>query len=135
MSSSASVHTTATVGPGVGRVWFYGRTLDLLLGAGVGYLISIPVLVMASSLTGAAGWPVFVGALIALLVSGPHYGATILRVYEHRADRRHYAFFSILATAVLCGLFVVGPTHGAGCMGQMIADRSGAKYFYLVHIK
>ena len=46
--------------------------------------------------------------LFSLFVSGPDYGATILRVYEHRGDRRKYAFFAVWATVALCGLFVSG---------------------------
>ncbi|MCZ6784789.1 MAG: hypothetical protein O7G30_15940 [Proteobacteria bacterium] len=82
--------------------------MDLLLGAGVGYLFSVPLLLWLAGPAQLDGWPVVVGALFALLISGPHYGATILRVYQRREDRRRYAFFSVWVTLALCGLFVVG---------------------------
>ncbi len=59
-------------------------------------------------LAGINAWSITVVVLFSLFVSGPHYGATILRVYEHRGDRRKYAFFALWATAALCGLFVAG---------------------------
>jgi hypothetical protein len=44
--------------------------------------------------------------LIVILTSTPHYGATLLRVYEHRENRRKYAFFAVGITALLGGAFV-----------------------------
>jgi hypothetical protein len=40
-----------------------------------------------------------------MFMSGPHYGATLLRVYEERRDRRAYAIFSLWATAVIAAAF------------------------------
>ncbi len=97
-----------TAAAGAGGAWLYGPSIDLLLGAGVGYLVSIPLLAIFSELSGVAEWPLPLFALLTLLISGPHYGATILRVYEHRRDRRRYAFFAVWATLVLCALFVLG---------------------------
>ena len=91
-----------------GDRWLYGPATDLLLGAGVGYAISIPLLALFSASSGSRAWPTAVAALFALGISGPHYGATILRVYEHREDRRKYAFFAVWATAGLATLFVGG---------------------------
>jgi cytochrome c-type biogenesis protein CcmH/NrfG len=53
-------------------------------------------------------WPTTVFILISLAISGPHYGATILRVYEHREDRRRYVFFALWATLAITVLFVAG---------------------------
>ena len=47
----------------------------------------------------------------ALLIMGfvmPHYGGTLRRVYEQRADRRAYTIFSVWATLAIFALFVVG---------------------------
>ena len=38
----------------------------------------------------------------------PHYGGTLVRVYDQRKDRRAYAIFSVWATALLAALFVWG---------------------------
>jgi hypothetical protein len=60
----------------------------------------------------------FVGLapLLILLFGAPHYGATLLRVYEQRGDRQHYALFSVYATAAIALLFIAGlylPVVGA----------------------
>lgn len=91
--------------------WLYGPTIDLLLGAGVAYLVAVPLLVVLDHRGLMGSWPVTTTALLSLFVAGPHYGATILRVYDRREDRQHYALFAIWATAVLAGLFVVGLHH------------------------
>jgi tetratricopeptide (TPR) repeat protein len=51
--------------------------------------------------------PVVLIALLTLVVSGPHYGGTLLRVYERRADRQAYALFTVWATLAVALLFVV----------------------------
>jgi len=45
-------------------------------------------------------WSVFFGT--------PHYGATLLRVYEQRSERRAYAFFTVWISLVLAALYVGG---------------------------
>jgi tetratricopeptide (TPR) repeat protein len=47
-----------------------------------------------------------VAVLLTLLISAPHYGATLLRVYEHRAERRKYFFFAVHVTLAVAALFV-----------------------------
>ena len=91
-----------------GGGWLFGRATDLLVGAGLGYVLSIPLLVWMTGTYGLNAWPTTVFLLLALFISGPHYGATILRVYEHRNDRRRYATFALWATLIICGLFVGG---------------------------
>jgi Tetratricopeptide repeat len=113
MASSAHAPST-TLGPGTGAVgggWLYGPSTDLLLGAGLGYVVSIPLLALLSGFAGLRDWPVLVPILLSLLISGSHYGATILRVYEHRHDRRKYAFFAVWTTVALCVLFVAGANN------------------------
>lgn len=106
MVSHAQAGPTAAGGASDG--WLYGRGTDLLLGAGVGYVVSIPLLALASDLWDVAGWSIAAAALLSLFISGPHYGATILRVYEQRDDRRKYALFAVWATLALCALFFFG---------------------------
>jgi hypothetical protein len=66
------------------------------------------VLLAVASEPISAAVPLWSFLLISLVVSAPHYGATLLRVYERREDRRTYALFAIHASAVLAGLFVAG---------------------------
>jgi tetratricopeptide (TPR) repeat protein len=91
-----------------GNVWLFGRGLDLLVGAGAGYLITLPILLVVADVTGVAGWPILIVAGISFFVSAPHYGATLLRVYEQHEDRRRYAFFAIYLSALLAAAYVVG---------------------------
>ena len=87
--------------------WLWGPAPDLLLGCGLGYVLFVLVLLL-----GGAGWiagSASVGiAVMGLVTNAPHYGATLMRVYEQRADRRKYAFFTIYVTLALALLFVAG---------------------------
>jgi hypothetical protein len=101
---SASGHVARRVeGP-----WLYGPRSDLLLGAGAAYLLSIPLLVWLGSRFSLADWPLEVTLALGLLISTPHYGATLLRVYERPEDRRRYRLFAVHASLVLAALFVAG---------------------------
>jgi hypothetical protein len=91
-----------------GSAWLYGRGSDLLLGAGGGYLLTIPLLLWLGSRLALEDWPIEAVLALGLLVSTPHYGATLLRVYERREERRRYRLFAIHASLVLAGLFVAG---------------------------
>jgi hypothetical protein len=104
----SQVHTPPTAAAGTAGGWLYRPSVDLLLGAGVGYIVSVPLLAIGSEVWGVGQWSLPLFAFFTLLISGPHYGATILRVYEHRRDRRRYALFAVWATLVLCALFVLG---------------------------
>ncbi|HVQ27213.1 MAG TPA: hypothetical protein VMV01_18630, partial [Planctomycetota bacterium] len=88
--------------------WLYGPRIDLLLGAGAAYLLSIPLLVWLGSRFSLADFPLEVTLALGLLVSTPHYGATLLRVYERPEDRRRYRFFAVHVSLVLAALFVAG---------------------------
>jgi hypothetical protein len=90
------------------RRWLYGRWPDLLLGGGVAYMLSIPLLWLWATAAGLGAWPATTAALLALFVNAPHYGATILRVYERPEDRRRYGYYAGGATLGLFVLFVLG---------------------------
>ena len=90
-----------------GSVWLYGRSVDLLLGCGLGYLLTVPFFV-AVVLDPGSSVLVVLGLLVGLLVAGPHYGATLLRVYEERESRRRYAYFAVHFTIGLIGITWVG---------------------------
>ncbi len=88
--------------------WLYGPAVDLLCGSGLGYLLSVPLLVALASATGVAQFPEWIATLLAVAVTTPHYGATRLRVYEDGRDRRKYAFFAVHATVMVGLAFVWG---------------------------
>lgn len=90
-----------------GSVWLYGRSVDLLLGCGLGYLLTVPFF-MAVVLDPGSPTLVVLGLFVGLLIAGPHYGATLLRVYEARETRRRYAYFAVHFTIALVGLTWVG---------------------------
>src|SRR5262245_46444781 len=93
---------------GAATGWLYGPTIDLLLGAGVIYIVTLPLVVGLQRSGQLNAWPIIVTALISLFLGGPHYGATILRVYDRREDRQRYAVFAIWVTAAIAALFVGG---------------------------
>lgn len=97
MSSSAAIP---------GR-WLVGPATDLLLGCGVAYAAVFALQGLAGDALRAA-LPYGLMPLVALALATPHYGATILRVYERREDRRAYAFFALWTTLALIALFVWG---------------------------
>ena len=95
------------------RAWLFGSVPDLILGCGLG---SMAVMVAQVSLGEGdlARW--VPGGLLILLFSLPHYGATLLRVYEDPADRQKYRAFSVVATLVVFAAFVLslyGPLFGS----------------------
>jgi len=87
--------------------WIYGSTVDLLVGCGGLYILLFVSMVIAAPQVNAA-IPRLILPLLILLLSVPHYGATLLRVYQERAERRKYAVFTIYITIFLCGWFAVG---------------------------
>ena len=78
--------------------WLFGPAVDLLIGCGLGYVLSVPVLAALGAITGATKWPGVLTIALVLCVNSPHYGATILRVYEAREDRQKYVVFSVFIT-------------------------------------
>lgn len=92
--------------PATGRSqgWLFGAMPDLWLGCGLAYLLAALVhLALGASLV---EW-VPAGLLI-LVFSMPHYGATLLRVYEAADDRAKYRLFAVHATGVLVLCLAVG---------------------------
>ncbi len=83
--------------------WLFGPLPDLALGCGVGYLAVFVLLVVAGPEMRA--WiPLSLLPLLTVVTSTPHYGATLLRVYEQRESRRAYAVFSVGATLAILGI-------------------------------
>ena len=78
------------------------------MGAGAGYILMVPLLLFVASSTGTAQWPLGLVLLFTLAINTPHYGATLLRVYEQREERRKYAFFAVWVTLLLVLAFAAG---------------------------
>ena len=86
--------------------WLFGPAPDLLLGCGLLSLLAFAAFMLGGASLRIAQ-PGLVFPLGVLLLGMPHYGGTLLRVYEHGRDRRSYALFSVGATA-LVGLWFTG---------------------------
>jgi tetratricopeptide (TPR) repeat protein len=86
--------------------WMFGPLPDLALGCGLAYAALFAFFALGGPEL-IARQPVVIAPFVALLLSGPHYGATLLRVYERRADRRSYAVFSVWATLAVAILFAI----------------------------
>lgn len=86
--------------------WLFGPLPDLMLGCGGLYLCVLVALTLGGAPLRAAE-ALWLGPLLVLLLGAPHYGATLLRVYEHRKDRRTYAFFSLWVTLAILAFFGV----------------------------
>ena len=83
--------------------WLFGPLPDLALGCGVGY-VAVFVLLLLAAPEMRAWIPLGLLPLLTLVTSTPHYGATLLRVYEQRESRRSYAVFSVGVTLVILGI-------------------------------
>ena len=92
--------------PPSGR-WLWGPAADLLLGCGALYAFAFLILLVAGPSI-RSHQAVFVFPLLILLISTPHYGATLVRVYEHTSERRRYKLFSIWLSLLILGLFFYG---------------------------
>src|SRR5512134_142513 len=80
------------------RRWLFGPVSDLLLGCGVAYMLVFAALCAAGSTVRGIGSVTLVPFLLIILTGVPHYGATLLRVYERGEDRRAYVFFTVYLT-------------------------------------
>jgi hypothetical protein len=85
--------------------WLFGPWRDLLFGCGLLYALLFGVLVaVGPELRSAQPRALF--PLLILAFSVPHYGATLLRVYERRSERRAYVVFTVWATLAVGALFL-----------------------------
>ena len=99
-------HSGATTGSRpMAAVWLHGPIRDLAFGCGLFSLAMMLALAVFGGATVQSWFPV--GAMV-LLFSLPHYGATLLRVYEEREDRAKYFFFAVPVTLVMVVVFVLG---------------------------
>jgi hypothetical protein len=92
--------------------WLWGPVPDLLLGCGLGYMAIFVALACAGPGIRAV-LPLAMLPIVSVFAGTPHYGATLLRVYEQQSERRAYAFFTVYGTAVVWALYVAGLYHAA----------------------
>jgi hypothetical protein len=109
--------TTASVSPALdpdrapapapAQRWLFGPAPDLLLGCGLLYILLFGAFAVSGEWF-ARAMPAWLAPLLILLASVPHYGATLLRVYEQRGDRRRYTIFAVWISLALLTWFVLG---------------------------
>jgi predicted amidohydrolase YtcJ len=89
------------------QTWLFGALPDLLLSAGLLYLFIASGLIILS--TGAreaipAAWISY----ILLIISGSHYGGTLLRVYEDQAERKYEGnVIGLFAACLVVGMIAI----------------------------
>lgn len=87
------------------NVWIFGPLPDLLLGSGLLYLLFIGGMILGGTAAREAISPNW-GSLLILIVSGAHYGATLLRVYEHEAERNAYRIFTVYGSGLMLAVLI-----------------------------
>jgi Flp pilus assembly protein TadD len=90
--------------------WLFGPLPDLLFGCGVLYAIAFAAHTVAGPAVRGVT-PAFLLPLLILLLSTPHYGGTLVRVYDQRRDRQAYVVFAVWVTLTLFALFFVSLNH------------------------
>ncbi len=85
--------------------WVHGPASDLLLGGGLIYVPLLALLILAGPMLHSLA-PAGLMPLLVLAVGTPHVGATLLRVYEHREDRRAYTVFAVHITILTTVAFL-----------------------------
>jgi hypothetical protein len=61
--------------------WLFGSAADMLWGAGLAYVLVFSLLLVSGGLVMSV-FPSWFMMFLVVLVSMPHYGATLLRAYE-----------------------------------------------------
>lgn len=87
--------------------WLSGRFSDLFFGCGLFYCVAFAALWLAGPQVREL-IPMELSPWIVLLTGVPHYGATLLRVYQRPEDRRRYALFGYGASLLVLLAFVWG---------------------------
>lgn len=86
--------------------WLHGAAVDLLFGCGVAYF-GIFLLLTAMGVQLQQWIPLSVLPLVLLVTSTPHYGATLMRVFNQRESRVKYATIGVGSTLLMMVAFVV----------------------------
>ncbi len=106
-SGGASSGAAALAAGAPSRRWLFGPVLDLSLGCGAAYGAVFVLLAVAGQQMRDAV-PLWALLVPFNLISGAHYGATVVRAYERAEDRSAYALFTLWTTALLGAAFVAG---------------------------
>ena len=85
--------------------WLFGAWPDLLFGCGLLYAL-VFCLFLASGAQIRSAQPSLLFPLGILLLGVPHYGATLLRVYQQQRERQAFVLFSLWATLAIAAFFV-----------------------------
>ena len=109
--------------------WLFGPFPDLLLGCGGLYLLVLAALSVGGAPLREAE-ALWLGPLLVLLIGAPHYGATLLRVYEHGRDRRAYAFFSLWITLAIVLWFGISLYSSAAAVAMVTLYLSWSPWHY-----
>jgi hypothetical protein len=96
----------ASTAPAPSR-WLFGPQVDLLFGCGGAYAALFLLMCVTGDWVSRA-LPFGLLPLLILFTGTPHYGATLLRVYERGEDRRAYRLFTVWATLAVYAWFGVG---------------------------
>jgi hypothetical protein len=88
------------------QAWLFGPLPDLLIGCGLLYALALPAFFVYGGEIRARQADALMPLLV-LLVSLPHYGATLLRVYERPEDRRLYRRVAIHSSLAIFAAFVL----------------------------
>jgi tetratricopeptide (TPR) repeat protein len=89
------------------RRWIFGPLPDLLLGSGGLYVALFSAQVVAGGAMQSV-LPPTLFPFLTLLLGAPHYGATLLRVFDGSETGRRFVPFTLLLTAAMIGLFAAG---------------------------
>ncbi len=87
--------------------WIHGAPSDLLIGCG-GLLSLVGLFYLGSGPGLLDAQPTYLIPVLFFAISLPHYGGTLLRVYETREDIDTYRRFAVYATLGVCAWFVAG---------------------------
>jgi tetratricopeptide (TPR) repeat protein len=87
--------------------WLFGPVSDLGIGCGLLFWCFFLWMTFSGD-TAQTVLPYTLAPMLALVIGHPHYGATLLRVYEHRSDRQRYFYFAVVGSGLIWTLFAVG---------------------------
>lgn len=114
MTTDAVAHAP----PSSEHPWLFGPLPDLLIGCGLAY-VPIFLLLLFFGFNIQEAMPLSLIPVLALFISIPHYGSTLLRVYERSEDRRKYQFFTVYLTAAIW-LWFVGGVYSAAVGSALV---------------
>ncbi len=107
MSAAVASTPPGSSGPAAGSAWLFGPAIDIAVGCGGLYLLLFSF--MAGGAFGISdAQHDLLRPLLILLFSLPHYGATLLRVYERSEDRARYRLFGLWGAVLVYGTYAAG---------------------------